>query len=66
MHYLGIINLFEIIVIIILLVLFALIDIIKSEFKGNDKMMWLLIVLFTGFIGAILYFVVGRKQRIIK
>lgn len=44
--------------------LIALIDITKSKFKANDKIIWLLIVLFTSFFGAILYFLIGRDQRI--
>jgi len=42
----------------------ALIDILKSEFTGNNKIFWLLVVLFTNFFGTILYFLVGRKQKI--
>jgi hypothetical protein len=42
----------------------ALIDILKSQFNGNDKIVWLLVVLFTNFFGTILYFLVGRKQKI--
>jgi hypothetical protein len=42
----------------------ALIDILKSEFTGNNKIVWLLVVLFTNFFGTILYFLVGRKQKI--
>jgi hypothetical protein len=43
----------------------TIIDIVKSEFKNqNDKLIWILIVVFIHFIGAILYFAVGRNQRI--
>jgi hypothetical protein len=42
----------------------ALIDILKSQFNGNDKIVWLLVVLFTNFFGAILYFLIGRNQKI--
>jgi len=42
----------------------ALIDILKSEFKGNEKIIWVLVVLFTNFFGAILYFIIGRSQKI--
>ena len=58
--------------ILILVVLFlgilptivALIDILRSEFSGNNKIVWLLVVLFTNFFGAILYFLIGREQKI--
>lgn len=42
----------------------ALIDVVKSEFRGqNDKIIWVLIVLFFGFFGAIIYFAIGRTQK---
>lgn len=44
--------------------LIALIDILKSDFKGNNKVVWLLVVLFINFFGAILYFLIGRQQKI--
>lgn len=42
----------------------ALIDILKSEFTGNNKIVWVIVVLFSNFFGAILYFLIGRKQKI--
>ena len=48
----------------ILPTIIALIDILKSEFNGNNKIVWLLVVLFTNFFGAILYFLIGREQKI--
>jgi len=42
----------------------ALIDILKSKFEGNNKIVWILVVLFLNLIGAILYFAIGRNQRI--
>jgi hypothetical protein len=68
---LGIFEIF-IIVFLILSIFFtvlwlrALIDILKSNFKDNDKLLWLLTVILVPFIGAIIYFVIGRKQRIIS
>lgn len=50
----------------VLLTIIALIDILKSEFKGNDKIVWLLVVLFMNLLGALLYFIIGRKQKIDK
>lgn len=45
--------------------LVALIEVIRSEFRGqNDKLTWVIIILFLNLIGALLYFVIGRKQRI--
>jgi len=42
----------------------ALIDILKNKFNGNDKIVWVLVVLFFNLIGAILYFAIGRNQKI--
>jgi len=48
----------------LILPLLALIDIVKSDFEGNNKLIWALIVVFVNFIGAILYFAIGRNQKI--
>lgn len=42
----------------------ALIDIVRNEFTGNNKIVWVLIVLFGNILGAILYFTIGRKQKL--
>ncbi len=42
----------------------ALIDILKNKFESNNKIVWVLVVLFLNIIGAILYFTIGRNQRI--
>lgn len=49
--------------IVLLLPLIALIDIVRSEFKGNDKLIWILVVLFFNIIGSVLYFLIGRQQK---
>jgi heme/copper-type cytochrome/quinol oxidase subunit 2 len=42
----------------------ALIDILKSKFEGNNKIIWILVVIFLNLIGAILYFAIGKNQKI--
>jgi hypothetical protein len=70
MIHLGMIGLWQLILLLIVLLLgvlptiIALIDILKSEFKGNNKIVWLLVVLLANFFGAILYFLIGREQKI--
>ncbi|MCU4175069.1 PLD nuclease N-terminal domain-containing protein [Carboxylicivirga sp. N1Y90] len=49
---------------VLLLPLWALISILKNNFEGSNKIIWVLVVLFLPFLGAILYFTIGRKQRI--
>jgi|YelNatPaOPRAMG01_1025707.scaffolds.fasta_scaffold02930_16 hypothetical protein len=45
--------------------LVALVDILKSEFKdGLTKVIWLILVIFLPFLGSILYFFIGRDQKI--
>ena len=66
MNYLGMIGIWQIFIILlafsgIILTIMALIDILKSEFEGNNKIVWLLVVLFINLLGAILYFNIGRK-----
>lgn len=47
-----------------LLPLLALIDILRSDFAGNNKLIWILVVLLSSVIGAILYFLLGRNSKI--
>ena len=49
---------------IILLPLFALISALVSDFPGNEKIIWVLIILFLPFLGSVLYFLIGTGQRI--
>jgi hypothetical protein len=42
----------------------AFIDILRSEFRGNNKLIWLIVILFVPVIGPIAYFFIGRKQKI--
>ena len=46
--------------------IWTLIDVLKSEFQGSGKIVWLLVVFFLAILGSILYVAIGRKQRIIK
>jgi hypothetical protein len=64
MIYLGMIGAWQIILICILPTIIALIDIVRNEFTRNNKIVWLLVVLFGNFLGAVLYFIIGRKQRL--
>jgi len=56
--------------IILLFVIFApiwfvaFLDILKNDFKGNEKLIWLLVVIFVPFIGPPCYFFIGFKQKI--
>lgn len=53
------------VVITLLLWLYALISILKNDFKNpTDKIVWLLVVLFLPILGAFLYIVIGRSKTI--
>ena len=43
--------------------LWAFIDILKNEFSGYNKEIWLLVVRAVPVFGFILYFLLGRKQK---
>lgn len=45
--------------------LIAIIDIAFSKFEKNQKAIWLLICIFVPF-GELIYFAIGRKQRILN
>jgi len=51
---------------ILLLPLLALISLLRNEFPGNDKLIWVLVILLFPFFGAILYFIIGRPKRLIN
>jgi len=50
----------------LLLFIIAFVDILRSDFKDNNKIVWLLAVIFVPLFGPIAYFVMGRKHKIVK
>jgi Na+-transporting methylmalonyl-CoA/oxaloacetate decarboxylase gamma subunit len=45
--------------------IWMLIDCISNEpSEGNDKLIWILVIVFTHFIGAAVYYFVRRPERI--
>ncbi len=51
---------------IFILTIFALVDVLRNEFIGSNKIIWLLTVILLPVIGFILYFFIGREQRVIS
>ena len=44
--------------------IWALIDILKSDFKDSiNKLIWILVVFFLYILGALLYIFIGMKQK---
>lgn len=70
MIYLGFIGLFQILIGLFALAIFtilpiiALIDILRNEFTGSNKLIWVLVTIFLPFLGPLLYFSIGRNQKI--
>lgn len=52
------------ILMVMLLPFIALVDILKSKFEPVNKLIWVLVVIFMNIIGAALYFMIGRNQKI--
>ena len=45
------------------LFLWALIDVIRRNFPNqNDKILWIVLIILIGFLGPILYLIIGRKK----
>ncbi len=44
--------------------LWALIDVLKNEFNGSNKIVWLLTVVLLPVVGFVLYFIIGRTQKV--
>jgi hypothetical protein len=65
--FLGGLGGFEILLFIFLpliLWIWALVDCLKSEFKGSNKIVWVIVIIFFPVVGPILYFLIGRGQRL--
>ena len=60
----GIIITLLVILFIFLLPLLALISVLMNDFPGNEKVIWVLIIIFLPFLGSVLYFLIGRGNRI--
>ena len=69
--YLGGLGGFEVILIMIfffafplILWIWALVDCLKSEFTGSNKIIWVIVIIFFPVVGPILYFIIGQGQKI--
>jgi hypothetical protein len=72
MTLLGVLGILElsvilgVILVFFLLPLIAIIDIIRSKFEGNLQLIWVIVIAFFNVFGAILYFIIGRNQKILQ
>lgn len=61
----GMIEVFLLVLLLVILPWFlAMIDVLKGEFKGNDKLIFFLLVSLYPLAGPLLYFFVGKNQKI--
>ena len=45
--------------------IYTVYDVLVSNFGGsNDKLVWIIVVLFLPFVGTILWFLIGKKSTI--
>lgn len=42
----------------------TLTDILNNKFEGSNKLIWILVVIFLPIVGSLLYFAIGRRQKI--
>jgi len=59
----GIIMTLVFVLLIILFPLVALISALTGQFPGNEKVIWVLLIIFLPFLGSLLYFLIGMNQR---
>lgn len=44
----------------------ALIDVLSNNFRGDQKAIWVIVLLTTGIFGVIIYLLIGRQQKITR
>ena len=69
--FLGGLGGLEMLIILIILIIpgilwiIALIDVLRSDFKDSiNKLIWVIVILLFPIVGALIYFVLGRSQKI--
>ncbi len=60
----GLIITLMVILFIFLFPLLALFSVLTNEFQGNEKLIWVVIIILLPFFGSLLYFLIGRDKRI--
>lgn len=52
-----------IVIFVILFPLIALITVLVNNYPGNEKVVWVLVIIFLPFLGSLLYFLLGHPRR---
>lgn len=50
----------------LVLFIYCLVDILNNQFKDNEKVVWIVLVVLLPFIGSILYLAIGKKHKLPK
>ncbi|MEM0519620.1 MULTISPECIES: PLD nuclease N-terminal domain-containing protein [Aequorivita] len=71
MIFLSTIGVWQIVLIIVILIItvlpiLALINILQNEFTSQNKLIWVLVVLFLPLFGSVLYFALGNEHKLKK
>jgi len=48
---------------ILVLPVLALVHMLRNDFKGRHRLIWVLIIIFLPLFGSILYFIMGKRYR---
>ncbi|ADC89909.1 conserved hypothetical protein [Thermocrinis albus DSM 14484] len=54
----------SVVILWIILWVIAIIDVLKSEFTGSNKIVWILVLILIPIIGVIAYSLIGEKQKV--
>ncbi len=59
--------LIPLLVVEIVLLFVAIIDLDRRKYvTGNNKLVWVLVIVIIGIIGPVIYFVFGRREKVVK
>ena len=48
---------------VLILPILAILSVIKHEFPGNMKVIWVIVIIVLPIIGSLIYFAIGRSTR---
>lgn len=51
---------------IFLLWVYCIVDLLRHDFEGNEKLIWSLVVVFMPLLGSELYLIMGRQKKVFK
>ena len=51
---------------LLLLPALALLHLFRHQFDANTRLIWVVVILLLPYLGSVLYFLIGRRQRLDK